>query len=120
MSYTVASIINRIVDALKHRVVRLKQRNRHILSYVINFALKLHDILSKEDNIINFMKAVMKTITINMQREDNIINFMKNTTISMQRLQCSLEDSLSVQSLLLQILSVISIVVVVMVAWLMH
>ena len=98
MSYAAASIVSRVIDALK-RMYRKQRQNRRLASKLVGFAIRVRSALSREDRVVGFLKAV---------------------ALGLQRLQSSLEDSLSIQSLLLEILSAISIAVMVIVAWLIR
>ncbi|MEM1645476.1 MAG: hypothetical protein QXL96_06355 [Ignisphaera sp.] len=100
MSYGSVTIIERIVDMLS----RLAQNIRNRI-----FAL-----LRKVTHRVNYIERVQKISSV----EDIVISFGKLIGVKVQRLQYSLEDSLSALSLVLELLSSLSIIIVLAILWL--
>jgi len=96
LNYTVASIIERITETLKRKGSKIIADSKTKFSKLVNIFVYVHKALSKEDKVIDIAKAI---------------------AITLQKIQGSLEDSLSTQSLFLELLSVLAIVTVLVVAW---
>ena len=95
MSYAVASVIERSRDAIADLLRRLVKRLRiRITSPKLSMKVPEVDIAQKA------------VVTV----EDAVINVFRALGRSIQMLQCSLEDSLSALSLILELLSTLSLI----------
>ncbi|MEM1525759.1 MAG: hypothetical protein QXZ41_01775 [Ignisphaera sp.] len=100
MSYGSATIIERIVE----RLTKVAQciRNKIFSSGRI--------IIHR----VNYVEGVQKISSI----EDMVVSLIKLIGVKVQKLQCSLEDSLSALSLILELLSSLSIIIILVILWL--
>lgn len=96
MSYASASFIERIIEAIRRRGSKVVADGRTKLDKMLVLIARFHDVISKEDKVVNFVKLV---------------------GLNVLRLQSSLEDSLSALSLLLELFSSLSVIIVLVVLW---
>lgn len=99
MSYALASFIERIVETLKRRGSGIIANSRTNLSKVLIMITSFHSTISREEAITNFIKLI---------------------GLDVLKLQSSLEDSLSALSLLLELFSSLSIILVLVILWLSY
>lgn len=99
MSYILASFIERVVEALKRKGSEIIANGKIHLGRVLMLIVSFHSFISKEEKIANFVKLI---------------------GLDVIKLQSSLEDSLSALSLLLELFSTLSIILVLVILWLSH
>lgn len=90
MNYISASILERIIKILRYKTNEVIVNGRTKFNKLINMVIRIHMALKKEDKVIVLIRSIV---------------------IIIQKIQSSLEDSLSTQSLLLEFLSILSIIV---------
>lgn len=116
MSYALGSIIERFIEAVKRSAKELYIRGVSKISANVNkFSSEMA--LGEESISRSIITAVIKLHTT-ISKEDVVIRSFKTMGSAIQKLQCSLEDSLSILSLLLEFLSVLSIILIMVIAWL--
>lgn len=117
MSYATGSIIERFIEAIRRRVREARSRSgKRPVEIGDNVRPQVKTPIREESIAQMILTAVVKIHTI-FSREESIIRSLRSMGSAIQKLQCSLEDSLSVLSLLLEFLSVISIILILVLAW---
>lgn len=116
MSYALGSVIERVVDAVKRRIKELYARGREAASkYGSAVREAPKSLVSDESFAKSFLTAIVK-LHVFLSREDAVVVEFRKIGSSVQKLQSSLEDSLSALSLLLEFLFALSIVLILVIA----
>lgn len=117
MSYAIGSVIERIIDVVKQKV-------REIYAKSKGATLKLREtiVISPKAPVSeeSFAKAVLTgavKLHVLLSREETVVNAFRRIGSNVQKLQSSLEDSLSALSLLLEFIFALSIVLILVIAW---
>lgn len=96
MSYSMGSIIQRLVERLQHRVEYTLVLSKGFYNMIVSKIIKAHNYIAREDVVIKILKSI---------------------ALSILRLQCSLEDALSATSILFELFTSISIILIMVLVW---
>ncbi|MCS7110803.1 MAG: hypothetical protein N3D82_04595 [Ignisphaera sp.] len=96
MSYSIGSVVQRLVERLQRRV-----------EYTLIFSKGLYSLLVSKIIVVHSFIA----------REDVIVRSLKSIALYILRLQCVLEDALSATSILFELFASISIILIVVLVW---
>lgn len=96
MSYSVASIIQRLVERLQRQLEYTVVLSRGLYSILVNKIIRTHNTIAREDIAIRMLKSI---------------------ALYTLKLQCSLEDALSANSILFELFTALSIILIVVLVW---
>ncbi|MEM0005647.1 MAG: hypothetical protein QXJ95_01025 [Ignisphaera sp.] len=96
MSYSMGSVIQRLVERLQRRVEYTLVLSKGFYNMIVGKIIKAHNCIAREDVAIKILKSIALFIL---------------------RLQCSLEDALSATSILFELFTSISIILVMVLVW---
>lgn len=117
MSYAIGSIIERIIDVVKQKVREIYAKSREA---TLKFRETIVESPKASVSDESFAKAVLTSIVklhVFLSREETVVNAFRRIGFNVQRLQSSLEDSLSALSLLLEFIFALSIVLILVITW---
>lgn len=96
MSYSSGSIIQRLVERLQHQMEYTLLLSKGFYSSLVDKVIKVHSFISREDIIVRTLKSI---------------------ALYTLKLQCILEDALSAISILFELFTSISIILIVVLVW---
>uniref|UniRef100_A0A7J3QEU2 Uncharacterized protein n=1 Tax=Ignisphaera aggregans TaxID=334771 RepID=A0A7J3QEU2_9CREN len=96
MSYSMASIIQRLIERLQRRIEYTLVFSKGFYSALVRNIIKIHSYIAREDAVVKGLKSI---------------------ALYTLKLQCSLEDALSATSILLELFTAVSIILVVVLIW---
>lgn len=115
MSYAIGSIIERFIESIRRRAREAYARG---VSKISSDAGKfMARSAAGEESLTQSIITAIVRLHAAVSREESIIRSFRTMGSAIQKLQCSLEDSLSILSLLLEFLSVLSIILIMVIAW---